>query len=142
MKIAGHSTSNQRHTCTSRLIDSGNRSPSHRAAKSQGHRVTGAKSRRNRSYMVMNQNSTFYCHVHYFVMRVRRIVCASYTVAYESSLRSAGTLLSRVRALPSAPRPDGGPNSLRSPCCGLATLNAEIQASSMIIANRSKDFFF
>ncbi|GFO29831.1 hypothetical protein PoB_005633600 [Plakobranchus ocellatus] len=28
--------------------------------------------------------------------------------------------LSRVRAPPSAPRPDGGPKSLRSPCCGLA----------------------
>ncbi|GFN91784.1 hypothetical protein PoB_001829000 [Plakobranchus ocellatus] len=31
------------------------------------------------------------------------------TVACESALRSAGTLLSRVRAPPSAPRPDGGP---------------------------------
>ncbi|GFN76473.1 hypothetical protein PoB_000297900 [Plakobranchus ocellatus] len=31
------------------------------------------------------------------------------TVACESTLRSAGTLLSRVRAPPSAPRPDGGP---------------------------------
>ncbi|GFN83493.1 hypothetical protein PoB_000999900 [Plakobranchus ocellatus] len=43
------------------------------------------------------------------------------TVASESALRSAGALLSRVRALPSAPWPDGGPESLRSPCCGLAT---------------------
>ncbi|GFO37627.1 hypothetical protein PoB_006413200 [Plakobranchus ocellatus] len=42
------------------------------------------------------------------------------TVACESALRSAGTLLSRVRAPPSAPRPVGGPKSLRSPCCGLA----------------------
>ncbi|GFO07554.1 hypothetical protein PoB_003405900 [Plakobranchus ocellatus] len=42
------------------------------------------------------------------------------TVACESALRSAGTLLSRVRAPPSATRPDGGPKSLRSPCCGLA----------------------
>ncbi|GFO08010.1 hypothetical protein PoB_003451500 [Plakobranchus ocellatus] len=39
------------------------------------------------------------------------------TVASESALRSAGTLLSRVRAPPSAPWPDGGPESLRSPCC-------------------------
>ncbi|GFN95579.1 hypothetical protein PoB_002208500 [Plakobranchus ocellatus] len=41
-------------------------------------------------------------------------------MACESALRSAGTLLSRVRAPPSALRPDGGPKSLRSPCCGLA----------------------
>ncbi|GFO39692.1 hypothetical protein PoB_006619700 [Plakobranchus ocellatus] len=42
------------------------------------------------------------------------------TVASESALRSAGTFLSRVRAQPPAPWPDGGPESLRSPCCGLA----------------------
>ncbi|GFO30287.1 hypothetical protein PoB_005679200 [Plakobranchus ocellatus] len=42
------------------------------------------------------------------------------TAASESALRSAGTLLSRVRAPPPAPWPDGGPESLRSPCCGLA----------------------
>ncbi|GFN89764.1 hypothetical protein PoB_001627000 [Plakobranchus ocellatus] len=42
------------------------------------------------------------------------------TVASESALRSAGTFLSRVRAPPPAPWPDGGPESLRSPCCGLA----------------------
>ncbi|GFO40001.1 hypothetical protein PoB_006650600 [Plakobranchus ocellatus] len=42
------------------------------------------------------------------------------TVASESALRSAGTLLSRVRAPPPVPWPDGGPESLRSPCCGLA----------------------
>ncbi|GFO18666.1 hypothetical protein PoB_004517100 [Plakobranchus ocellatus] len=42
------------------------------------------------------------------------------TVACESVLRSAGTLLSRVRAPLPAPLPDGGPESLRSPCCGLA----------------------
>ncbi|GFN84792.1 tumor protein p53-inducible protein 13 [Plakobranchus ocellatus] len=36
------------------------------------------------------------------------------TVARESALRSAGTLLSRVRAPPPAPWPDGGPESLRS----------------------------
>ncbi|GFO30561.1 hypothetical protein PoB_005706600 [Plakobranchus ocellatus] len=41
------------------------------------------------------------------------------TVASESALRSAGTILSRVRAPPPAPWPDGGPESLRSPCCGL-----------------------
>ncbi|GFN91259.1 hypothetical protein PoB_001776500 [Plakobranchus ocellatus] len=42
------------------------------------------------------------------------------TMACESALRSAGTLLSRVRAPLPAPWPDGGPESLRSPCCGLA----------------------
>ncbi|GFO15694.1 hypothetical protein PoB_004219900 [Plakobranchus ocellatus] len=42
------------------------------------------------------------------------------TVASEFALRSAGTLLSRVRAPPPAPWPDGGPESLRSPCCRLA----------------------
>ncbi|GFO02612.1 hypothetical protein PoB_002911700 [Plakobranchus ocellatus] len=42
------------------------------------------------------------------------------TVACESALRSAGTLLARVRAPLPAPWPDGGPESLRSPCCGLA----------------------
>ncbi|GFO29075.1 hypothetical protein PoB_005558000 [Plakobranchus ocellatus] len=42
------------------------------------------------------------------------------TVACESALRIAGTLLSRVRAPLPAPWPDGGPESLRSPCCGLA----------------------
>ncbi|GFO37175.1 hypothetical protein PoB_006368000 [Plakobranchus ocellatus] len=44
------------------------------------------------------------------------------TVACESSLRSAGTLLSRFQVPPSAPWPDGGPKSLRSPCCGLAII--------------------
>ncbi|GFO02634.1 hypothetical protein PoB_002913900 [Plakobranchus ocellatus] len=38
-------------------------------------------------------------------------------VASESALRSAGTILSEIRAPPPAPLPDGGPESLRSPCC-------------------------
>ncbi|GFO28535.1 hypothetical protein PoB_005504000 [Plakobranchus ocellatus] len=42
------------------------------------------------------------------------------SVASDFALRSAGTLLSRVRAPPLAPWPDGEPESLRSPCCGLA----------------------
>ncbi|GFO16689.1 hypothetical protein PoB_004319400 [Plakobranchus ocellatus] len=42
------------------------------------------------------------------------------SVACESALRSAGTPLSRVRAPLLVPWPDGGPESLRSPCCGLA----------------------
>ncbi|GFO12227.1 hypothetical protein PoB_003873200 [Plakobranchus ocellatus] len=42
------------------------------------------------------------------------------TLASESALRSAGTFLSRVRAPLPAPWPDGGPESLRSPYCGLA----------------------
>ncbi|GFO03626.1 hypothetical protein PoB_003013100 [Plakobranchus ocellatus] len=45
------------------------------------------------------------------------------TVVSESTLRSAGTILSRVRAPPQAPWPDGGPESLRSPCCGLAYIS-------------------
>ncbi|GFO28615.1 histone-lysine N-methyltransferase SETMAR [Plakobranchus ocellatus] len=42
------------------------------------------------------------------------------TVACESALRSAGTILSHVRAPLPATWPDGGPESLRSPCCRLA----------------------
>ncbi|GFN99947.1 hypothetical protein PoB_002645300 [Plakobranchus ocellatus] len=42
------------------------------------------------------------------------------SVTSESALRSAGTFLWRVRAPSLAPCPDGGPESLRSPCCGLA----------------------
>ncbi|GFO24319.1 hypothetical protein PoB_005082400 [Plakobranchus ocellatus] len=42
------------------------------------------------------------------------------TVASESALRSAGILLSWVLAPPKAPWRDGGPESLRSPYCGLA----------------------
>ncbi|GFN88498.1 embryonic stem cell-specific 5-hydroxymethylcytosine-binding protein-like [Plakobranchus ocellatus] len=42
------------------------------------------------------------------------------TVACESALRSAGTLLLWVRAPLPAPWPDRGPENLRSPCCGLA----------------------
>ncbi|GFO10857.1 hypothetical protein PoB_003736200 [Plakobranchus ocellatus] len=42
------------------------------------------------------------------------------TVVGESALRSAGILQWRVRAPPPAPWPGGWPESLRSPCCGLA----------------------
>ncbi|GFN94225.1 transposase [Plakobranchus ocellatus] len=42
------------------------------------------------------------------------------SVANESALRSAGTFLLRFRAPPPTPWPDGRPESLRSPCCGLA----------------------
>ncbi|GFN79710.1 dolichol phosphate-mannose biosynthesis regulatory protein [Plakobranchus ocellatus] len=42
------------------------------------------------------------------------------TVANDSALGSAGTFLLRVQVLPSVPWPDKGPESLRSPCCGLA----------------------
>ncbi|GFN94521.1 hypothetical protein PoB_002102700 [Plakobranchus ocellatus] len=38
----------------------------------------------------------------------------------EPVLRPAGTFLPRVRAPPSAPWPDRGLESLRSPCCRLA----------------------
>ncbi|GFO06977.1 G-protein coupled receptor grl101 [Plakobranchus ocellatus] len=45
------------------------------------------------------------------------------TLARESVLRSVGILLLRVQAPPSVPWPDEGPESLRSPCCGLAIFN-------------------
>ncbi|GFO19647.1 Williams-Beuren syndrome chromosomal region 27 protein [Plakobranchus ocellatus] len=51
------------------------------------------------------------------------------TVASESALRSAGNLLSQVRAPPPAPWPDGGPESQRSPCCGLAIYNKPNQTT-------------
>ncbi|GFO12680.1 hypothetical protein PoB_003918500 [Plakobranchus ocellatus] len=54
------------------------------------------------------------------------------TVVSESALRSAGTLLSRVRAPPPAPWPDGGPKSLRSPCCGLAICKHQNQCLSVL----------
>ncbi|GFO32757.1 hypothetical protein PoB_005926200 [Plakobranchus ocellatus] len=47
------------------------------------------------------------------------------TVDRESALRSAGTLLLWVRAPPPAPWADGGPESLRSLCCGLAITKAK-----------------
>ncbi|GFN78836.1 hypothetical protein PoB_000534200 [Plakobranchus ocellatus] len=60
------------------------------------------------------------------------------TVDSESALRSAGTLLSRVRAMPPAPWPDGGPESLRSPCCGLATQN-RLKTHVLVKAEREKE---
>ncbi|GFO02155.1 hypothetical protein PoB_002866000 [Plakobranchus ocellatus] len=48
-------------------------------------------------------------------------------------------ILSRVRAPPSAPRPDGGPKSLRSPCCGLAICNNPIHSSRNNRTSRSAD---
>ncbi|GFO49796.1 hypothetical protein PoB_007630100 [Plakobranchus ocellatus] len=60
------------------------------------------------------------------------------TVASESALRSAGTLLSRVRAPPPAPWPDGGPESLRSPCCGLAIYKT--QTNSGVRSDREETY--
>ncbi|GFO13092.1 hypothetical protein PoB_003959700 [Plakobranchus ocellatus] len=45
------------------------------------------------------------------------------TVARESALRSAGNLLWWARAPLPVPWPEGGSESLRSPCCGLAIYN-------------------
>ncbi|GFN80115.1 hypothetical protein PoB_000662100 [Plakobranchus ocellatus] len=70
----------------------------------------------------MNQNSSL-CVPSSFSKAVSiycRIGAVGGTVDSESSLRSAGTLLSRVRVLPPAPWPDRGRESLRSPCCRLA----------------------
>ncbi|GFO50568.1 hypothetical protein PoB_007707300 [Plakobranchus ocellatus] len=61
----------------------------------------------------------------------RERMVTSFTVACESALRSAGTLLSRVRAPLPAPWPDGGPESLRSPCCGLAIYKNSNSPSSL-----------
>ncbi|GFO03360.1 hypothetical protein PoB_002986500 [Plakobranchus ocellatus] len=41
------------------------------------------------------------------------------TVLSESALKFEKNVLLRVRVLPPAPCPDGGTESLRSPCCGL-----------------------
>ncbi|GFO07900.1 hypothetical protein PoB_003440500 [Plakobranchus ocellatus] len=50
------------------------------------------------------------------------------TVASESVMRSAGILLSRVRAPPPAPWPKGGLESLRPHCCGLAIYKSVFSA--------------
>ncbi|GFO47719.1 hypothetical protein PoB_007422400 [Plakobranchus ocellatus] len=47
-------------------------------------------------------------------------------MAIESAVRSAGTLLSRVRAPPLEPRPDEGSENLRSPSCGLILCKNEL----------------
>ncbi|GFO06484.1 hypothetical protein PoB_003298900 [Plakobranchus ocellatus] len=60
------------------------------------------------------------------------------TVASESALRSAGTPLSRVRAPPPAPWPDGGPESLRSPGCGLAIYKNQTKPSTLPSVRRKK----
>ncbi|GFO46195.1 hypothetical protein PoB_007270000 [Plakobranchus ocellatus] len=51
-------------------------------------------------------------------------------VLSESALGSEGTLLSRVQAPLPAPWSDGGPKSLRSPCCGLAMYKNETSLRS------------
>ncbi|GFN87136.1 hypothetical protein PoB_001364200 [Plakobranchus ocellatus] len=55
-------------------------------------------------------------------------------VSSESAMRSAGTILSRVRAPQPAPWPDGAPESLRSPCCGLAIYKNQICSSTIRLA--------
>ncbi|GFN92837.1 hypothetical protein PoB_001934300 [Plakobranchus ocellatus] len=44
------------------------------------------------------------------------------TVTSESTLRSAGNPLSQVQVLRLTRWPDGGPESLRSRCCGLVAM--------------------
>ncbi|GFO14253.1 replication factor c subunit 2 [Plakobranchus ocellatus] len=51
------------------------------------------------------------------------------TVDSESALRSPGTYLLLIRASPPVPWPDGGPESLRSPCCGLAIYKNQTKPS-------------
>ncbi|GFN82985.1 hypothetical protein PoB_000949100 [Plakobranchus ocellatus] len=52
----------------------------------------------------------------------------------ESALRSAETLLSRVQAQPLAFWPDGGPESLRSPCCKLDIHKNQIKLQNTILS--------
>ncbi|GFO30386.1 hypothetical protein PoB_005689100 [Plakobranchus ocellatus] len=59
------------------------------------------------------------------------------TVACESALRYAGTLLSWVRAPLPVPWPGGGPESLRSPCCGLA-INKKLKNSNPCTSTSQK----
>ncbi|GFN96226.1 hypothetical protein PoB_002273200 [Plakobranchus ocellatus] len=59
-------------------------------------------------------------------------------MASESALRSAGTLLLRIRAPPLARWPDGGPKSLRSPCCGLAILKKTIYICTRLFCRESE----
>ncbi|GFO08015.1 hypothetical protein PoB_003452000 [Plakobranchus ocellatus] len=56
------------------------------------------------------------------------------SVDSESALRSAGTLQSRVQAPPPVPWPDGGPESLRSPCCEQAMCKNQ---TSLVLCVRS-----
>ncbi|GFO50103.1 hypothetical protein PoB_007660800 [Plakobranchus ocellatus] len=60
------------------------------------------------------------------------------TVANESALISAGAFLSWVRAPPPAPLPDGRPESLRSPCCGLAKYKKRNKAFLAFLAWRQR----
>ncbi|GFO33422.1 hypothetical protein PoB_005992700 [Plakobranchus ocellatus] len=68
------------------------------------------------SLMATDENEESHPVVLYEYERPKR----SPEVASESALRSTGTLLSRVAAPQPAPCPDEGPESLRSPCSGLA----------------------
>ncbi|GFO36485.1 hypothetical protein PoB_006299000 [Plakobranchus ocellatus] len=52
------------------------------------------------------------------------------TVDSEFALRSEGIPLSRARAPPPTPWPDRRPESLRSPCCGLAIYKSNKGCSS------------
>ncbi|GFO46101.1 hypothetical protein PoB_007260600 [Plakobranchus ocellatus] len=53
----------------------------------------------------------------------------------ESALRSTGALLSRVRAPPLAPWPDGGSEILRSSCCGQAIYKNQIVHVRLVLLN-------
>ncbi|GFN99310.1 hypothetical protein PoB_002581600 [Plakobranchus ocellatus] len=61
------------------------------------------------------------------------------TVASESALKSAWILQSRVRAPPPALWPDGGHESLRSPCYGQAIYKKPNQASTHTHTNTQHD---
>ncbi|GFO17225.1 hypothetical protein PoB_004373000 [Plakobranchus ocellatus] len=69
---------------------------------------------------VLCRNQSSYKNIVALILRTLKFGGVGGTVASESALRSAGTFLPRIRAPPPAPWPDGGSESLRSPCCGLA----------------------
>ncbi|GFO05607.1 hypothetical protein PoB_003211200 [Plakobranchus ocellatus] len=71
-----------------------------------------------------------------------RMKMKSSTVDSESALRSAGSLLSRVRAPPLAPWPDGGPKRLRSPCCGQVIHNKPTNQQHTLLMHRAIRHFF
>ncbi|GFN89731.1 hypothetical protein PoB_001623700 [Plakobranchus ocellatus] len=59
--------------------------------------------------------------------------------ASESALTSAEDHLCWVQAPPPAPWPDRGPESLRLPSCGLATLNKPTNVSFLPVQNSKKE---
>ncbi|GFO15405.1 hypothetical protein PoB_004191000 [Plakobranchus ocellatus] len=81
-----------------------------------------SESQKNQSKKCSRSLKTFLASVSHLNIQVslQTLGGVESSVVSESALRSAATLLSRVRAPPPASGPGGGSKSLRSPCCGLA----------------------